>query len=45
MAGSVLPGDGFAGRFSNREGEAWGGLALVKQMLASLALRLALLHL
>jgi hypothetical protein len=37
MAGSVLQGEGFAVSFSNREVTAWGGLALFKQMLDSMA--------
>jgi hypothetical protein len=39
MAGTVLQGEGFAVSFSNREVTAWGGLALFKQMLDSLAFR------
>lgn len=44
MAGSRLQGEGFAVRFSNREVTAWGGLALFKQMLDSLAFREAAAH-
>lgn len=39
MAGTVLQGEGFAVGFSNREVTAWGGLALFKQMLDSIAFR------
>lgn len=39
MAGSVLKGEGFAVSFSNREVTAWGGLALFRQMLDSMAFR------
>lgn len=39
MAGSALQGDGFTVNFSSREVTAWGGLALFKQMLDSMAFR------
>lgn len=41
MAGSALQGDGFTVNFSNREVTAWGGLALFKHMLDSMAFRAA----
>lgn len=41
MAGSVLQGEGFSVSFSNREVTAWGGLALLKQMLDSMGFRQA----
>lgn len=43
-AGSVLQGEGFGVSFSNRGVTAWGGLALFKQMLDSLAFREAAAH-
>lgn len=41
MAKSTLAGDGFSVSFTEREVTAWGGLALLKQMLDSLAFRQA----
>lgn len=41
MADSVLQGEWFSVRFSNRELTAWGGLALLKQILDSMAFRQA----
>ena len=39
MARSVLQGEGFSVSFSDREVTAWGGLALLKQMLDSMGFR------
>lgn len=44
MSGSVLHGEGLAVSFSNREVTAWGGLALFKPMLDSMAFRVAVAH-
>ncbi|GCY10659.1 transposase [Escherichia coli] len=41
MVGSVLQGEGFSVSFNNREVTAWGGLALLKQMLDSMGFRQA----
>lgn len=39
MAKNTLTGDDFSVSFSEREVTAWGGLALLKQMLDSLGFR------
>ncbi len=39
MGGSTLQGEGFSVSFSNREVTAWGGLALLKQMLDQMGFR------
>lgn len=39
MSGSTLQGEGFSVSFSNREVTAWGGLALLKQMLDQMGFR------
>jgi hypothetical protein len=41
MGKSTLTGDGFSVSFTGREVTAWGGLALLKQMLDSLGFRQA----
>jgi len=39
MSGATLQGEGFSVSFSHREVTAWGGLALLKQMLDSMGFR------
>jgi hypothetical protein len=41
MSGSTLQGEGFSVSFSHREVTAWGGLALLKQMLDGMGFRQA----